>query len=572
MLASAIASRRMTVAPLDNGPAYTDGQTIFVDRHATTDDVRDAVAVQAALIAAGSMRRNSLLRLTQHRRIVAERYMLLEAARLAGEVDTALPPRTVRRVRRAYPGRACDSSAGSLKRAVSGAAIPAVPPWMGTLKVVRLLRAGADLGGKPGHNDPAEGDGDEAEELEPELNEDEEADAERSRILELLSSPLSSPLSDAFKKLFGMAASHTDGDGGAEMPVASRRAGAVGPKAKRSLVPRAVAAMFESAPALGASYPEWDETKNRYRADWCSVAEFDPPTPDQPEEVPAISGSMRRPLARVGIEHERHRRQPDGDALDLSALVDYVTDRQNGDGLEPLIYEQTLLTRRDLSVLILLDATGSTNEESEGRSIFEEERRLAGELTASLEELGDRVATYGFYSRGRNSVRFLRIKGFADRFDSAARRRLQAVQPSGFTRLGAALRHGTHLLHSNAAAKNMILIVVGDGLPYEEGYEDRYARADTRRAIHEAVWSGIGVVGLAIRSSVDPTIHQDIWSEVPFRVVADGDDACKHVRSLLLDALKMTRSNGRRRDLSAMGDQRELRSLMIRARKLNSYV
>ncbi len=444
------------------------------------------------------------------------------------------------------------------------------------MKVLRLLRsAEASSGGEGGSGDTGGADaGEQEQQLDPDLdeNQDDDADGERSRILDLLASPLSSPLSDAFRKLFGMGAGGADGGGGAEMPLAGHRAGPVGPKAKRTRIPRAIAAMSESAPALGTSYPEWDDNKNAYRPDWCSVAEFDPPTPDTPPEVPVISGAMRKPLARVGVEGERHRRQPDGDTLDLSALVDHINDRRHGDRLEPLIYEQTLLTQRDLSVLILLDATGSTNEETDGRSIFEEERRVVGELTASLDQLGDRVATYGFYSRGRNSVRFLRVKGFEDRFDTAAKRRLQAVQPSGFTRLGAALRHGTQLLHSHAQAKNMILILVGDGLPYEEGYEGGYARADTRRAIHEAVLSGIGVVGLAVRSSVDPEIHQDIWSEVPFRVIADGDDAGKHLRALLLDALRMTRSNGRRRDLSALGDHRELRRMMSRGRKLNSYV
>jgi nitric oxide reductase activation protein len=69
-------------------------------------------------------------------------------------------------------------------------------------------------------------------------------------------------------------------------------------------------------------------------------------------------------------------------------------------------------------------------------------------------------------------------------------------------------RNGANLLQSQAQAKNVLLILVGDGLPYEGGYENAYARADTRRAIREAVWPGVGVVGLAIMSSVDPEVHR----------------------------------------------------------------
>lgn len=570
MLASAIAARRVAVTP-HSGLAYTDGQAIYVDSHATRDDVRDAVAMQAALIAAGSLQRDTLLRLSPHRRIAAERYLFLEAARLATHMASLLPPATVRRVRTDWSGTVPITSAQSLKRALSGATVPPVPSWLGTLKVLRLLRAGgADPGNEPGGSNG--GGVGEVDDLDPELNEDEESDSERSKILELLSSPLSSPLSDALRKFFGMGGASSDGGGGAELPVASHSVRPVGPKAKRARAVRALATIFESTPAVGIRYPEWDVNEHTYRPDWCAVAEYDPPESEAPSAVTTFAGSMRKPLARVGIEQERHRRKPDGDAVDLSAVVDYVVSRRLGDSPEPLIYEQMMMTKRDLSVLILLDATGSTNEEADGRSIFEEERQLAGQLTASLEDLGDRVATFAFYSRGRESVRFLRVKGFEDRFDTVAKRRLHAVEPSGFTRLGAAVRHGSNLLQSQAQAKNMLLILVGDGLPYEDGYENAYARADTRCAIQEAVWSGIGVVGLAIRSSVDPEVHRDIWSEVPFRVVQDVDDARKYVRSLFLEALSMTRANGRRRDASALGDHGELQRWMARGRKLNSYV
>ena len=133
------------------------------------------------------------------------------------------------------------------------------------------------------------------------------------------------------------------------------------------------------------------------------------------------------------------------------------------------------------------------------------------------------------------------------------------------------MRHATHLLQSQARATNMVLVLIGDGLPYDDAYENRYARADTRRAIAEAVLSGVGVVGLAIRSSVEPDVHEEIWSQVPFRVVADIDDARKYLRPMFLDALSMTRSNGRRRELLTAGEQAAHQSWTARGRRLNSY-
>jgi nitric oxide reductase activation protein len=275
----------------------------------------------------------------------------------------------------------------------------------------------------------------------------------------------------------------------------------------------------------------------------------------------------------VGVEAERHRRQTDGDGLDLSALVDYAVHQRLGENPDPNVYESSRLTKRDLSVLVLLDCSGSTAEHTGGHVVFDEERELAGQLTAALERLGDRVGTFGFYSRGRNAVTFLRIKDFNARFDSAAKRRLRWVQPTGFTRIGAAIRHATHVLESQALAKNMILVVVGDGLPYDDGYEDRYARSDARQAIEAATHRGIGVVGLGIRSSTEPQVLEEVWSIAPFRVVDDVSDVQRHIRGLLRGALSATRSNGRRRDVQTAEHQMRLRvATVAAASKRNSYV
>ena len=119
----------------------------------------------------------------------------------------------------------------------------------------------------------------------------------------------------------------------------------------------------------------------------------------------------------------------------------------------------------------------------------------------------------------------------------------------------------------------MILLVIGDGLPYDEGYEDRYARADVREAITEAMQRGIGVVGIGIRSSTDPEVLQDSWSEAPFRVIGDGRDVERHLRGLFLNALAITRGNGRRRELLTEEQRVHVRSMYAsRCGKLNSYV
>jgi nitric oxide reductase NorD protein len=547
---------------------------VFVAAGLDDADVCDAVAVQAGLLAAGTLRKDLMVRLARQRPAVAQRYLALELCRAAEQLDQLLPARTMRRIRSIGVQTLSSSSDESLELALSRGRIAAAPDWVGELLPSRLRRVSEEvLRASPTDRDLARLG--QLEEEEPQDDDDPEDETDESKIVNLLSAPgIPNPLGDAIQKLLGMGRSGQDkNQGSAEIPAGKQRFGPVGRNARRGSLGRLLSAVLEPAPVVGTRYPEWDCHKGAYRFDWCAVAEYDPAHSESAADEPAGSPLLQRPLARVGIEPQRHRRQSEGDSLDLSALVDYETDRRHGDNPDPYIYESSRLTKRDLSVLVLLDCSGSTAEDSGGRVVFEEERRLAGDLTIALERLGDRVGTYGFYSRGKDAVRFLRVKTFDARFDTAAKRRMQSVQPSGFTRIGAAIRHATHVLQSQAQAKNMVLLVIGDGLPYDDGYEDRYARADARQAIKEAVLQGIGVAGIGIRSSTEPEVLEDVWSEASFRVIGQCGDIQRHLRGLLLNALSVTRSNGRRRELLSEEHHGYLRSLQAGRRSaMNTYV
>lgn len=547
---------------------------MFVAAGLDAADVCDAIAVQAALLAAGALRKDVMMRLARHRPAVAQRYLALELGRVAQQLDHVLPARTMRRMKSVCSQQVSRSSDESLERALGREHIESLPDWAGALRPSRLRRVSEeDLRAAPTDRDLARLG--QLEEQEPQEDDDGADETDESKIVNLLSAPgIPNPLGDAIQKLLGMGRSGQDkNQGSAEIPAGKQRFGPVGRNAKKGSLARLLSAVLEPAPAVGTRYPEWDCHKGAYRFDWCAVAEYDPADIESADDAAAAGPFLQRPLARVGIEPQRHRRQAEGDSLDLSALVDYETDRRHGDNPDPYIYESSRLTKRDLSVLVLLDCSGSTAEDSGGRVVFEEERQLAGDITVALERLGDQVGTYGFYSRGKDAVRFLRVKTFNARFDTAAKRRLQSVQPSGFTRIGAAIRHATHVLQSQALAKNMVLLVIGDGLPYDDGYEDRYARADARQAINEAVLQGIGVAGIGIRSSTEPEVLEDVWSDASFRVIGQCGDIQRHLRGLLLNALSVTRSNGRRRELLSEEHHGYLRSLHAARRSaMNTYV
>jgi hypothetical protein len=254
----------------------------------------------------------------------------------------------------------------------------------------------------------------------------------------------------------------------------------------------------------GITYPEWDVHRRRYRADWCTVLEADPPAGQGAVPMLPDGHALRRPLARLGIGLARCRRQRQGDDIDIDAAVEACVDTLAGSPHDDDFYVDTLRRRRDLAVMVLLDVSGSASEPgAAGRSVHEHQRAAAAELTAALHALGDWVALYAFNSRGRQAVQLLRVKSFDDHLDGSVARRLFSLTPGAYTRLGAAIRHGTSILEVRAGTPRRLLVVLSDGFAYDHGYEGRYGEADARRALVEARRRGVGCVCLSVGSNVD---------------------------------------------------------------------
>jgi hypothetical protein len=530
LLAAAVANRTIVVTGGGGDRVWTDGERIFVSDSEDEDVVRDGVIVQAALLAGGSLNLPTIARLMGRRRLRL-RYLTLEAQRTAIQLDFVVPRRILERVAAVYNGPVSRSREESLDRALGKDEIPEAPVWLGTIKAGKLIMASPSIGGShPVMEDLSRNAG--VRELD-----DEEDSEEMSRFIKLLSGPISSPWGDFLLNLLGMGRSPQAGAGASGyLPVGSRRAGKVGVNAKR-----VADGMFKhvpiEAPPAGRLYPEWDCHQGVYRRDWCAVAEYNP-RPSEKHYVQRETGiRLRRELARLGLAYRLHRRQPEGDSLDLTSLIDLMIDRSMGMSGDDRIYEMRLRTAHDLGVLILLDATGSTGESTEGRRVFDEQRELAALLTSVLGEFGNRVATYGFQSWGRQSVNFLRVKGFDDQYNYAAKRRIAALEPQGFTRLGAAIRHGVYRLSTEAGTSNMLLVVIGDGLPYDDGYEGRYAQEDSRRALQEAVTKGVGCACISVRSSTKPDVIERVWGHMSHRLLEDPSELAAHVRLLFRDAM-----------------------------------
>jgi nitric oxide reductase activation protein len=206
-----------------------------------------------------------------------------------------------------------------------------------------------------------------------------------------------------------------------------------------------------------------------------------------------------------------------GEDLDLDAVVESYADIHSGSPANDAIYIESQRTRRDLAVLILLDISGSSGEPSDsGGTVHDHQISGAFSLTRALHGVGDRVGLYAFRSQGRSAVHLFPVKRLNEDLSPVTGTRLAGLSPGGFTRLGAAIRHGSSTLERDAGTGRRLLVVISDGFAYDHGYEGIYGEADSRRALSEARHSGIGCVCLSIASTADAAALRRVFGTAAY--------------------------------------------------------
>ena len=541
LLATFVAGRSVDVAEAPVGEAaHTNGQVIFVSAGRSVPEQRREVLIQSALLGAGSLDRR-LVKALRARPSVARRYLALEGHRVLAELARQLPLASMIRP----DGEPSTATADESLELAKGRANVADPPaWFGVIKPSRLLTTSPGVGGKATDKelrlefDPID---------LPEADDDDGAEQSgESKILKLFDNPLfsSRTFSDYLRKLLGNSRSPGDGAAGAELQVRSvRRAHGVGANARP--LPTRIRFTDDGQPGAtvgigGALYPEWDVHNNRYRAQWCRVIDF-PLTVAADVSAAGIPHDhvLRRRLSRVGLGPKVLRGRADGDEVDIEALIDLFVDLRSGYSPPEHVYLERRKLARNLGVLILLDASGSaTDTDPDGLAVHDHQRRAAATLAVTLEELGDRVAVYAFRSQGRHAVHLPAIKTFGQRFGAVGRARLNQLQPSNYTRLGAGIRGAGEILKTEAGTPNRLLVVLSDGFPYDDGYEGRYAEADAAKALEELRTDGVACLCLSIGASPDTDALGRVFGSASYASAATLAELSPRMDELFLSSLR----------------------------------
>jgi nitric oxide reductase activation protein len=247
----------------------------------------------------------------------------------------------------------------------------------------------------------------------------------------------------------------------------------------------------------GIPYPEWNSWTKSFLPDHVAVLERAHTSRDRRRVTG--SGDLRK-----WFEEHTHRsmknRLEDGSDLDVEQYVSHYIDLTTGEAIEPRIFRDLLPSCRDVTTALLLD--GSSSLGVHGGKIFKLELACADALSAAMTLARERHGIFVFTGNTRHRVEVNCLKDFEDR---------QFVPPSGlglatggYTRLGAPLRHLTSRLLTQPSERRL-LIVIGDGLISDEGYEGRYAWADAAHAVEEANDAGVSIYYVGVGPTrVDP--------------------------------------------------------------------
>jgi nitric oxide reductase NorD protein len=274
-------------------------------------------------------------------------------------------------------------------------------------------------------------------------------------------------------------------------------------------------------------YSEWDHLIQLERPAWVTVQERRAQAGD-PALIDQILLENRRLIGRMkGILQalqpqgvQRIRKLEDGDDIDLNAALDAVIERRMGRQPDARIMQRSVRKTRDISVLVLLDLSHSTNEKlaAQDHTVLDLTRSACALLADAIHKVGDPFAIHGFCSDGRHDVQYWRFKDFSQPYDAAAKARLAGMQGQLSTRMGAAIRHATAALQAQRSAKKLLLVIT-DGEPADVDVRDpQYLRHDTKKAVEGATRQGVTSYCMSLDPRADSYVRR-IFGEGRFMVI-----------------------------------------------------
>ena len=253
------------------------------------------------------------------------------------------------------------------------------------------------------------------------------------------------------------------------------------------------------------TYSEWDFSKRIYKENFCKVYPKSQQKTDIDYYKKTISKNastllgLRKMLTNVNNRMQQQKRQLQGDEFDIDAITDLYVDVHSKRTPSENVYISNRKKDKDLSILILLDISLSSDGYAAGNRVIDVEKEVSILFGEILHEFNIDFSIDSFYSKTRNFSTYLTVKDFDENWNTA-KHKIGAIEPSGYTRIGAALRHAGARLDTRNT-KNKWVILISDGKPNDyDKYEGKYGVSDVKQALRELNRRNINSYALAIEA------------------------------------------------------------------------
>lgn len=253
------------------------------------------------------------------------------------------------------------------------------------------------------------------------------------------------------------------------------------------------------------TYDEWDFEKRKYKDHFCKVyPKIQLKTDSKYYQNTILKNNstllnLRKILTNLNNKMQQQKRQTQGEEFDIDAITDLYVDVHSKKTPSDKIYLSNRKKEKDLSILLLLDISLSSDSYAAGNRVIDVEKQVSILFGEILNEFNIDFSIDSFYSKTRNFSTYLTVKDFDENW-AIAKNKVGAIEPSGYTRIGAALRHAGARLDTRNT-KNKWIILISDGKPNDyDKYEGKYGINDVKQALRELNQRDISSYALAIEA------------------------------------------------------------------------
>ncbi|AEW85155.1 NorD protein [Flavobacterium columnare ATCC 49512] len=252
-------------------------------------------------------------------------------------------------------------------------------------------------------------------------------------------------------------------------------------------------------------YNEWDFSALKYRTNFCKVypklqLKTDPKFYyDTIKNYTPVLNKLRKSLTHINNKLLQQKKQTQGNEFDIDALTDLYVDIHTKKTPSENIYFSNRKKEKDLSILLLLDVSLSSDSYVDGNKVLDVEKEVSILFGEILHEFNIDFSIDSFSSKTRNHINYITLKDFTETWD-IGKKRIGYIKPGGYTRIGGAIRHAGNRLKTRKT-KNRWIILISDGKPNDyDKYEGKYGINDVKQALKELYRNQINSYALTIEA------------------------------------------------------------------------